>query len=112
MHIKHRGVEMRLVLNGKDNTAPKPDPALIKAIARAHRWFDDLVTGRAQSLAAIAKTESVSDRYVAHLLPLAFFAPDIVEAVLAGTQPPELTAETLIKRTEVVPHCWTVWQRS
>jgi site-specific DNA recombinase len=101
MCMKHRGVEMRLVLDGKGNTAHKPDPALIKAVVRAHKWFDDLVTGRAQSLAAIARAESVSDRYVAHLLRLAFLAPDIVVAILAGTQPTELTAETLTKRTDL-----------
>ncbi|WP_246337306.1 hypothetical protein [Azospirillum oleiclasticum] len=45
--------------------------------------------------------EGVSDRYVGHLLPLAFLAPDIVEAIVAGRQPPGLTAESLIKRTDL-----------
>ncbi len=38
-------------------------------------------------------------------MPLAFLAPDIVEAILAGTQPVDLTAETLIKHTEL-PQAW------
>ena len=101
--IRRRGVEMRLVLAGATNVAaaPKPDPALIKAVVRAHRWFDDLVSGRARSLGDIAKAEGVSDRYVSHLMPLAFLAPEIVEAILAGTQPVDLTAETLTRRTEL-----------
>lgn len=94
---------MRLVLEGAGNGSgtAKPDPALIKAMFRAHKWFDDLVSGRAASLGAIARAEGCSDRYIGHLMPLAFLAPEIVEAILAGTQPVELTAETLTKRTDL-----------
>lgn len=105
--LKRRGVEMRLVLDGPENGTRRsnPDPALINAVARAHRWFDDLINGHADSLRDIAKTEGVSDRYVSRLLPLAFLAPDIVEAILTGTQPFDLTAEKLTKRTEL-PLSW------
>ena len=101
MRIKRRGVEMRLILESKDGPPAKPDAALIKAIARAHIWFDDLITGKANSLTDIAAREGVTDRYVGHLIPLAFLAPGIVESILVGTQPADLTAETLIKRTEI-----------
>jgi hypothetical protein len=39
-------------------------------------------------------------------LPLAFLAPDIVEAIVAGRQPPELTAERL-KRIGKLPLDWS-----
>lgn len=103
--VRRRGVEMKLILEGSDSANTKPDPALIKAIVRAHKWFDDLRCGRARSLADIAKAEGVSDRYVGHLMPLAFLAPDIVAAILAGTQPVDLTAETLIKHIDL-PLSW------
>jgi hypothetical protein len=41
----------------------------------------------------IAEREEVSARYVRRLMRLAFLAPEIVEAIAAGNQPPELTAE-------------------
>lgn len=104
--IRRRGVETKLVLEGGSGVASNPDPALIKAVVRAHRWFDDLVSGRARSLGQIAEREGISDRYVSHLIPLAFLAPDIAEASLAGTQPVDLTAETLTKRTEL-PLTWS-----
>jgi len=97
--IRRRGVETELVLDGNGTAPAAPDPALIKAVVRAHRWFDDLIAGRARSLGEIAKREGISDRYVGHLMPLAFLAPDIVEAILNGTQLLDLTAETLTKRT-------------
>ncbi len=107
MRFKRRGVEMRLVIagaDGKDRNA-KPDAALVKAIARAHRWFEDIATGRAASLGAIARVEGITDRYVGHLLPLAFLSPHIVEAILDGSQPVGLTAEALVKHTDL-PLSW------
>ena len=108
IRIKRRGVEMRLVLEatGGSRQDAKPDAALAKAVVRAHNWFDDLVAGRAASLGAIAKNEGITDRYVGHLLPLAFLAPEIVEAILAGQHPIGLTAEALIKRTDL-PLAWS-----
>ena len=64
------------------------------------------MSGRARSLGQIAEKEGVSDRYVSHLMPLAFLAPDTVEAILAGKQPVDLTAETLTKHTEL-PLTWS-----
>ena len=37
---------------------------------------------------------------------LAFLAPQIVEAIVAGNQPPELTAEALAERIDL-PLLWT-----
>ena len=68
-------------------------------------WFGDLTSGRATTLSEIAEREGVTRRYVGHLLPLAFLDPGIVEAILAGAQPADLTAQTLIKRTDL-PLSW------
>jgi len=104
--IKRRGVEMRLVIEGSgDQPAAPVDAALVKAVVRAHTWFDDLVAGRAKSLKAIGKAQNLSDQYVSRLMRLAFLAPEIVEAVLTGTQPVDLTAETLINHTDL-PTFW------
>ncbi len=106
--IRRRGVEMRLVLHGgnKGSSDDRVDPALVKAIVRGRQWFEDLATGRAGSLLEIAEAEGVSNRYVGHLLPLAFLAPDIVSRIFAGTQPVDLTTETLTKRIDL-PLGWT-----
>jgi len=42
---------------------------------------------------------------MSRFLPLAFLAPDIVEAILAGKHPIELTAEKL-KRIGMLPFAW------
>src|SRR5690606_5658874 len=46
--LTRRGVETRLVVeaDGGSSEDPAPDPALVKAVARGHAWFEDLVSGR------------------------------------------------------------------
>lgn len=100
LRIKRRGVEMRLVIEGERAATTKADPTLLKEIKRAHRCFDALLSGRA-SIAELAEREGVDDRYVSTVLPLAFLAPDIVEAIVAGTQPADLNATTLVRRVEL-----------
>jgi hypothetical protein len=107
MAMRRRGVESRLIIeHGRGGSgASGLDLVLIKAIARGRQWFEDLVSGRAGSLVEIAKAEGVTESYVGRLLPLAFLAPDIVESVLAGTQPVHVTTELLTKRVDL-PMDW------
>lgn len=111
MQIRRRGFEMRLVIQGSRARAPMVDLALLKTVARAHEWSNDLVTGRVQSIAEIALREGVSARYVRRLLNVAFLAPKIVQAIAEGRQPPELTAEALAERIEL-PLLWTEQERA
>jgi site-specific DNA recombinase len=97
LRIQRRGVERKIVIDGPGPQATNPDPVLLKEIRRAHRCFDALITGRVGSVAELASIERVSDRYVSSVLPLAFLAPEIIEAIAAGRQPAELTAHRLIR---------------
>jgi site-specific DNA recombinase len=97
---------MKLVIEGPGPSAPIPDPVLLKEIKRAHRCFDALVSGRIGSVAELAIIEGISDRYLSSLLPLAFLAPQIIEAIASGNQPADLTAHRLIRRLQL-PIEWT-----
>jgi hypothetical protein len=103
MQIRRRGVERRLIVGDHDRSEGIVDLALLKAIARAHRWFDELSTAKAKSLAQIAARERLTVRYVGRLIRLAFPAPDIVESIIQGTQPAALTVEGLSRRIEIPP---------
>jgi site-specific DNA recombinase len=97
VEFKRRGAEMKLVLPGlaQQNRALRCDPALIKAIARGRGWFEELVAGRARSLQELAKRDGITRRYIRRLIDLAFLSPQVVEAILQGRQPVELTATRL-----------------
>jgi DNA invertase Pin-like site-specific DNA recombinase len=105
--FRRRGVETKLMLPAAAQTE-KPgrvDAALVKAIARGRLWFEQLAAGQAASLQAIADRESVSPGYVSRLLSLAFLAPDIVEAILQGRQPADLSSARLTNRLDL-PFDW------
>ena len=89
---RRRGVEMKIVAGERQ---PTPDPVLLRAIRNAHRWAAMLKSGVA--LRNIAQREGFSESYVARILPLATLSPRIQEAIVTGTQPLELTLETLVR---------------
>ena len=105
--FRRRGGEMRLVLPGVaiPNESSRCDPTLIKAIARGRAWFEELAAGRARSLRELAERDGITRRYVRRLVDLAFLRPELVEVILHGRQPVELTATRL---TELdLPLDWT-----
>jgi site-specific DNA recombinase len=111
MTMQRRGVGLKLILPGpRTAAAAAADPALLKALARSRQWFEELASGRASSMTALAQKAGVSRRYVARLLPLAFLAPAIVEAIVAGQAPPALTAEQLTRHL-AIPLDWNAQQR-
>src|ERR1041385_5532576 len=63
------------------------DGAVVKAIARAFRWRNMLEDATYATIAEIAGTEKINETYVGRVLRLALLAPEIVEAVVAGTRP-------------------------
>jgi site-specific DNA recombinase len=95
--LQRTGLEVRLVV-APDVPGERParrDESLIKAIARGYAWYERLLLGKVDSLRSIADELRVTERYVSRIFRCAFLAPDIVEAILEGHQPPQLTVEEL-----------------
>ena len=76
------GASSKLIF--EDQNAKTPDTVVVKAIARASIWFEQLTTGKSQSMAEIAVRENITDNYVSNLIHLAWLSPDIVGRVLEG----------------------------
>jgi DNA invertase Pin-like site-specific DNA recombinase len=104
MKMKRRGIEMRLIINGAGPV--RVDQTLLKTIVRAHKWFNDLATGKVKNMAEIASSEGVDKSYVSRVINLAFLAPDITESIIEGHQPADFNVEKLTKRTDL-PLEWT-----
>ena len=73
------------------------DNVLVKALARAFRWQKLLDRGVYGSIKEIAAKEKIDPSYLGDVLRLTLLAPDIVERILDGRQPPALQFEQLRK---------------
>jgi site-specific DNA recombinase len=96
---------------GHDSTPNRVDLLLLKAVARARRWADDLVSGEVRSVRELARREGLDGRSVRRLIPLGFLAPRIIEAIAEGRQPPELTLEALTRRIDL-PLLWSAQEQT
>jgi hypothetical protein len=85
------------VATGAAPARDRVDPTLVKALARAHRWKRLLEEGHYASISELARAEKIDRGYLGRILLLTLLAPDIVEAILDGRQPPELGLPTLMK---------------
>ena len=107
--IRRRGGRKLVV--APDGSAPgaapartRADPALVKALARAHRWKRLLESSRLTSLGELAAAEKIDRSYLGKMLRLTLLAPDIVEAIMVGRQPMDLALPDLLER---VPAAWS-----
>ena len=80
------------------------DNTMIKALARAFRWRKLLETGVFATVEEIAAAEKINASYVGRVLRLTLLSPAIVEAILDGRQPPEMTLAVLMKPLSVAWH--------
>ena len=76
---------------------PRVDSTLVRALARAFRWQAMLDEGRFNTVSELARAEKLDVSYVAHNVRLALLAPDLVEAILDGRQPPTMQLRPLMR---------------
>ncbi len=74
---------------------------LVEALAKAHRWQQQLESGRFAGLDELAAYVGVDRSYVGRVLRLTSLAPDIIEAILRGDEPSGLSLEKLRRELAV-----------
>ena len=105
---KRGGRKLVTAPGGAETSAPaqhRVDNAMVKALARGFRWRKLLDSGVYGSIEEIAAMEKINSSYVGRLLRMTLLAPDIVEAILDGRQPVEMTLARLMRPVPVVWTC-------
>ena len=99
--IRKRGGRTLVITPDGVTSAPAPrtrvDSALLKALARGFRWRKLLETGHFATIQEIAEAENINPSYISRLLRMTLLAPEIVEAILDGTQPAGLTRAKMMQ---------------
>jgi hypothetical protein len=73
------------------------DNTMVKALARAFRWRKLMETAVYITIEEIAAAEKINTSYVSRVLRLALLAPEIIEMIIDGRQPTDLTMAMLMK---------------
>jgi hypothetical protein len=76
---------------------PRIDNALLKALARAHRWRRMIESGEYGSITDLAKAEDVNQSYACRILRLSLLAPSIVTTILNGRQDSDVMLKQVMK---------------
>jgi site-specific DNA recombinase len=80
---------------------------LLKAIAIARRWLDELIAGTVVDMVALAKREQKTERSVRMTLSLAFLDPAIVRAAVDGKLPRGYGVSRLVDLPPAFADQWT-----
>jgi hypothetical protein len=72
------------------------DNALLKALARAHRWRRMIESNEHASNTELAKADGVNQSYACRILRLSLLAPSIVTAILDGRHDSDVMLKQLM----------------
>jgi site-specific DNA recombinase len=101
-----RAKEVRMTIPGQyDGQASRRDIGLIKLVVRAFEARQTFERSNGKSLKELAAERGSNIDYFTVLIKLGYLAPDIVDAILEGAQPPELTRQRLA-RVRALPFDW------
>jgi len=105
IQLQRKGLAVKLVLSTPDARSNTPDPKLIRLVNRAHQLAMQFISGKVQTIQALAQTEGVTSSYISRLIPIGLLAPDILQAIVQGKQPMSLTIQKLLN-TGALPLAW------
>jgi hypothetical protein len=89
---------------------PRVDAALVRTLKPANEWWGKLADGRAGLMEVLARAEGRSPSLITRIVRLDVPAPDIVDPLLRGHQPREISARSLINRPPL-PLAWDEQRR-
>ncbi|WP_340318019.1 recombinase family protein [Rhizorhabdus argentea] len=96
-----QGKEKTLALPPADRAIGAQDPSLIKLLAKAQIAREALASAGDRSIEQMAAEIGVSRDYFGVLLRVSYLAPDIVTAILDGSQPIQLNRQRLARATNL-----------
>jgi site-specific DNA recombinase len=108
--LKRVGREMRMLVENAGDRTPA-DRGLLRIVARAHDIQLRMMQNVDLTVHDVAREEHVSAAYIYSVLRLSSLAPDIVDAVVNGRHPPQLTAKKLMRLSPHLPIDWAEQRR-
>jgi hypothetical protein len=94
-HVR-QGRAVRLVVGESSLTSDASRKAILKAIARARTWYQQLTTGEAESVAQLASMHGLSPRFINLHLKLIPLSPEWIEKMMTKPRAMPLSLDDLL----------------
>ena len=94
-HVR-QGRAVRLVVGDTNITTDASRQAILNAVARARRWYEQLTTGEAESVAQLASIHNLSPRFINAHLKLIPLSPEWIEKMIAKPSAMPLSLDDLL----------------
>ena len=104
VRLTRSGIAMKLVHGNGSAVTTAPDKALVRQLLAARRWWAELRQGEID-ITRLAAREGLTPSYVTRIVRLAFLAPAVVEAMIAGRQRSGVDVGRLTLEGPL-PACW------
>jgi hypothetical protein len=101
-HIS-QGRALRLIVGNTNITTEASRQAILKAIARARQWYEQITTGKATNIAQLAATDGVSPRFIRMQMKLVQLSPQSIEKLMTR---PESLPLSLLDLLAAIPLDW------
>lgn len=83
------------------------DPSLVRLLQEAIAIRRVVLVDTKETLNEITARRKKSKGYLTALMRLSYLAPQIIDDILAGRQPPELSAKRLLRTSNTLPLAWS-----
>jgi hypothetical protein len=118
-HHVQQGRALRLIVGNTNITTDASRLAILKAVARARLWYEQITTGEANSIAELARMHGISSRFIRIQMKLVQLSPRAIECLLNQPESLPLSLDDLLA---AIPMKWseqtigsslrTAWQPS
>jgi hypothetical protein len=102
VRLSRSGRAMRLIQGNGAAAGRGTDASLVALLIKARRWWSILREGELD-VGSLARVEGVQSSYVTRVVRLAFLAPAVVEAILAGAILPQADSAALTATDAISP---------
>jgi hypothetical protein len=93
---------VRLIVGDRQPPPAANTMAILKAIARARTWRDQIIAGEASGIRDLARIHKLNHSYVKRIYSFASFSPTSIAAILNGAVPPDVSLDSLVRRIPLV----------
>ncbi|MGB8031452.1 MAG: recombinase family protein [Terracidiphilus sp.] len=97
-----QGKAIRLIVGDQQSPPAASTLAVLKAIARARAWREQIIAGEASGIRDLARIHNLNHSYVKRIYSFASFSPACIEIILNREIPSNLSLDSLVRKIPLV----------